>query len=246
MSLIKTPSFTLAIYSQGDPNADKFALVVPGKLDTKDYAHMKSHVNFLSKLGYFAVSFDPPGTWESPGNISLYNTTNTLKAVDEIITYFGNKPTFMMGHSRGAGITMIAASKNPYITSYAAVMSPLGTGGFLENLDQNWEKNGYKISMRDLPPGSREETKEFRLPYSFYKDQLKYDLTDEILKCAKPKLITVGKNDPIVSPDRVRETYKLLAEPKVFYELDSDHDYRLNDKLIDKVNLQIKNFLEKF
>ena len=130
MNLIKTPSFTLAIYSQGNPNADKFALVVPGKLDTKDYAHMKSHVDFLSKMGYLALSFDPPGTWESPGDISLYNTTNILKATDEIIAYFGNKPTFMMGHSRGAGITMISASKNPYITSYVAVMSPLGIGGF--------------------------------------------------------------------------------------------------------------------
>src|SRR3989338_7497483 len=120
--MVKTNSFTLATYQKGDPISSKLALVLPGKLDTKDYAHMRSHVDFLSNLGFLALSFDPPGTWESPGDISLYTTTNYLKAVDELIEYFGNKPTFLMGHSRGASVSMIAASRNPKIMAYAAVM----------------------------------------------------------------------------------------------------------------------------
>lgn len=62
MNLIKTENFQLAIYSQGNSNSSKLALVLPGKLDTKDYANMRGHVNYLANLGYFALSFDPPGT----------------------------------------------------------------------------------------------------------------------------------------------------------------------------------------
>src|SRR3990167_9150866 len=118
--MIKTNSFTLATYQKGNPDSKKLALVLPGKLDTKDYAHMRSHVDFLANLGFFALSFDPPGTWESPGDISLYTTTNYLKAIDELIKHFGNKPTFIMGHSRGASISMMGASRNSKIMAYAA------------------------------------------------------------------------------------------------------------------------------
>jgi len=58
----QTRSFKLAAYIQGKPTADGLAIVLPGKLDTKDYAHMQSHVDFLAERGYLALSFDPPGT----------------------------------------------------------------------------------------------------------------------------------------------------------------------------------------
>ena len=44
MNFVQTKGFKLAIYSKGNPKSKKLALVLPGKLDTKDYAHMKSHV----------------------------------------------------------------------------------------------------------------------------------------------------------------------------------------------------------
>jgi len=44
MDLIKTKDFDLAMYAKGDSSSPKVALVLPGKLDTKDYHHMRSHV----------------------------------------------------------------------------------------------------------------------------------------------------------------------------------------------------------
>lgn len=88
MNLLQLPSFTIATYMQGNPDAEKLALVLPGKLDTKDYAHMRSHVDFLAERGYLALSFDPAGTWESPGDISLYTLNNYLKTIDELIEHF--------------------------------------------------------------------------------------------------------------------------------------------------------------
>ena len=166
--IIKTKSFELAVYQKGSENSEKLALVLPGKLDTKDYAHMQSHVDMLAGLGFYALSFDPPGTWESPGDISLYNTTNYLKAVDELIGYFGNKKTFLMGHSRGSSISMFAANKNRNIIAYAAIMPGLSEKSITTLIE--------KTSKRDLPPGGGKEVKKFVIPTSFLEDEKKYTL----------------------------------------------------------------------
>lgn len=246
MKLIKTKSFQLAIYFQGNPNSEKLALVLPGKLDTKDYFHMRSHVNYLASIGYLAVSFDPPGTWESPGDIKLFTMTNYLKAIDELVSYYNNKQTFIMGHSRGATIAMLAGTTNPYITAYAAIMSSFTKNGFEEKKDDNWKRRGYIISKRDLPPGGGPKEKQFKLPYSFFEDQTQYSMTEELVKSTKPKLFILGQQDSLVSPKNVKETYGLLSQPKEIYELNSDHDYRNNDKLIQEINIVIGNFLKKF
>lgn len=59
MDIIKTKSFELAVITEGDKNAAKLAIVIPGRLDTKDYAQNPSHIKFLASKGYFALSFDP-------------------------------------------------------------------------------------------------------------------------------------------------------------------------------------------
>jgi hypothetical protein len=41
-------SLRLATYARGNEKAQKLALVLPGRLDTKDYTHMISHVDYLA------------------------------------------------------------------------------------------------------------------------------------------------------------------------------------------------------
>lgn len=246
MEQIKTKSFRLAIYSKGSPKSPKLALVLPGKLDTKDYSHMQGHTEYLANKGYFALSFDPPGTWESPGDIKLYTMTNYLKAVDEVIKYYGNKPTFIMGHSRGATIATIAGVRSKHTFAFAAVMSSFSKGSFQEESDKEWKKKGFAISRRDLPPGGGEKIIEFKLPYSFFEDQKKYDLTEDISSSTKPKLFILGKHDDLIPPDTIKETFRLFAEPKEIYELDSDHDYRHYPHLIKRVNEIVGKFLEVY
>lgn len=246
MSIVKTKSFELAIYSKGRPGSPRLALVLPGKLDTKDYSHMYSHVEYLASKGYFALSFDPPGTWESKGDIKLYTMTNYLKAVDEIIEHYGNKSTFIMGHSRGATIATIAGTRNQHIFAFAAVMSSFSKGGFQEEPDKNWRTKEFVISKRDLPPGGGEKVKEFKLPYSFFEDQTKYDLTKDITSSAKPKLFILGKHDDLISPKTIKETFSLFAEPKELHEIDSDHDYRNHPHLINEVNEIVGGFLRRY
>lgn len=237
MDLIKTPSFELAVYQRGDKNAEKLALCLPGRLDTKDYANMRSHVDFLASKGYLAISFDPPGTWESPGDISLYTVPNYLKAVDELIELHGNRPTVVVGHSRGGTMAMIVGINNEYITHFVAVMSHYGPS---ERPDVDGD---MRVSYRDLPPGTEEteEKKRFDLPMSYFNDPTSYTGLES---CTKPKLFFLGKNDDVVLPEDVRETFNLAAEPKQLCELDSDHDYRYHPDVIAKVEEVIFQFLQ--
>lgn len=244
--ILKTKSFELALYMKGDTEASELALVLPGKLDTKDYPHMRSHVEYLANRGYCALSFDPPGTWESKGDISIYTVTNYHKAVNEVVEYFGNRPTFLVGHSRGGSIAMLAGIMNPYVRSFASIMSyytflPKVHGEYPNKV---WKEKGYRLSQRDLPGQSAHKTKLYTLPYSFLEDQIMYDMGSALSVSKKPKLFMYGRKDTLVTPEVVKKGYEISSKPKQLQELDSDHDYRFNADLIQQVNKYLGEFLD--
>jgi hypothetical protein len=117
--------------------------------------------------------------------------------------------------------------------------------GWLTTKEQDVElkSKGYAPSYRDLPPSGGPEEKEFLLPYSFFEDQKKYDLTVDTTSNSKPKMFVYGAYDKLATPETVKETYNLFAEPKLLYKLESDHDYRLFPDLVEEVNRLMKNFL---
>ncbi len=244
MKIIKTKNFELASVSEGSTDASKLAIVIPGRLDTKDYANNPSHIKFLASRGYFALSFDPPGTWDSPGGIELFTTTNYIKAVDELIEYFGNRPTVLMGHSRGGTVTMLAGPKNLHVTHLVSVNSSHGGP-----IDVDVPVPGEtRISYRDLPPGTTrtKEQKQFDLPYHYFEDGKKYDALDGLKDCTKPKLFFYGAKDELSTPGRVRRMYDVSAQPKMIHELNTEHDYRLHPEIIKEVNRVLGEFLEKY
>ena len=237
MEMIKTNSFQLAVNTAGDPNNERLMLCLPGRLDTKDYAHIQSHIDYFAEKGFFAVSFDPPGTWESSDDISLYTTPNYLIAINEIIAHYGNRPTVTLGHSRGGTMAMLAGVNNEYVTHIAAVMSHWGPSGRPDT------EEDVHVSTRDIPPGTArtDERKEFSLPMTYFDDLTDYIGLDT---CEKPKLLFAGSQDVLVTPEDVRETFDSAAEPKLFIELDSEHDYRLHAEIIDEVNMKVEAFIK--
>lgn len=242
-NLIKTPSFELAVYAKGDKNSSRLALVLPGRLDTKDYIHMTSHVDVLAGLGYYAVSFDPPFSWESPGSTDNYSTKSYLKAVNEAI-YYGDRPTLLVGHSRGGAVCSLASS-NPQVEALVLVMANYGN---TTEPPAKEIRGNYAISMRDIPPGNHrtKEQKEFLLPLSYFEDSKKFHPATALAEFKRPKLIICATNDAFIPPEKVKEVYSSLSEPKMFLELNTEHDYRLHADMIDKVNAAIKEFVEKY
>ncbi len=243
MKVIKTPSFELAIYAKGNERAEKLALVLPGRLDTKDYVHMTSHVDFLASKGFYAISIDPPFSWESPGDIANYSTTNYLKAVNELIDQI-NKPTLLLGHSRGGAVSMLA-SRNP--KAEALVLAMANYGNTTEPAPNEIE-NGWAVSLRDLPPGYTRtvEKKKFLLPLSYFEDSRQHKPAEALKQFEGPKLIICGARDTFITPKEVKETYDQLIEPKMFLELNTEHDYRLHDDMVEAVNQAIGEFIDKY
>jgi len=239
---IKTSSFELSVYMSGDEDTQKLALVLPGRLDTKDYPHMLSHVDYLANLGYLAITFDPPGTWESPGGIELYTMTNYLKAVNELIELFGNKPTVLLGHSRGGSMAMLAGSLNDFVTHVICVMSKTAPS----RIDEGRIVDDYVVSYRDMPFSDSENQKEFKLPLTYFADAETYNILENIKRCIKPKLFFLGRKDTIISPKSVIEDFRQASEPKQLVELDSIHDYRKSHETIDIVNEEVKQFLKTY
>ncbi len=245
MNILKTKSFELAVYSRGSALSHKVAIVIPGRLDTKDYVHNTNLVEHLTSRGYLAISFDSPGTWESSGGIELYTTTNCLKAVDELIEYFGNKPTLLAGHSRGGTIAMLAAPKNSYVTHFIPIFSYYGAPN-----DPEEERivNGRVISYRDLPPGTTKtkEQEKFELPLNYFKDGAQYNALPGLRNCTKPKLFFYGAQDVMNDPEDVKKAFQESAEPKMIHSLDSEHDYRYHQKIVEEANQVIGQFLDRY
>ena len=243
MSLIKTKSYELATYERGDLNAAKLAIVLPGRLESKDYVHIRSHVDTLATLGFHAVAFDPPGSWESPGTIEAYTVTNYLGAVNELIEHYGTKPTILVGHSLGGSIATLAGASNPHVSTYIAMMSLVSGPGTTEDLE--WKADGKLTFYRNLPPGDyhTDEQKRYDLPYSFFEDALTHDTKTALQTCHKLKLFILGKRDTQNASSYPPEEYALIAEPKQLVEIDSGHSYRYSPVLIDQVNALIQKFV---
>ena len=242
MKILKTRSFELAVYERGDEASPELAIVIPGRLDTKDYIHNTSLVDYLGERGYHALSFDPPGTWESPGGMELYTTTNCIKAVDELVEYFGNKPTVLIGHSRGGTVAMLAGPNNPHVTSIVPIFSYYGAPS---DPEPDRIENEALVSYRDLPPGTErtKEQKRFDLPLTYFKDGAQYDALSALKKYTRPKLFFYGTEDVMNDPGDVKVAYSESAEPKEIHAIRSEHDYRLHSEAVTEVNRIIGGFL---
>ena len=244
MEILSLPSFKIAANLKGDPKASKVAILMPGRLDTKDYVNFVSHAERLAELGFFVAAIDPPCTWDSPGDINEYTTTSYLKVIDELIEYFGKRPTLLLGHSRG-GATAMLASKNPATAALVVVNSSYGapTPPEPEKLE-----NGLLSEQRDLPPGDvrSAEPRQFYLPMVYFEDGVKHNPREALEKFNGPKLIVHGTGDPFVALDKVKEIYAGLREPKMFLEIESEHDYRLFPKAIRAVNDALGEFVGEY
>lgn len=243
-TMIKTPSFTLAANIKGDEKENKLALVLPGRLDTKDYVHMTTLVDFLADRGYLAVSFDPPGTWDSPGDIEIYSTTNYIKAINELIEHFGNRPTVLVGHSRGGTVAIQAGASNPAVTAIIPIMASYGipTPPTPEAIAA-----GVQTSYRDLPPGTSrtKEQREFALQIAYFQDGAQYNSVPVLEGCTKPKLLIYGDKDEFTPPEDVEAIFEKLPEPKMLHKVHFEHDYRLDAEIVAEVNKVVGEFLEK-
>ncbi len=236
MKTLSTETFDLAVYAQGDQHSERLALVLPGRLETKDYPHMRSLVDRLAAICNFALSFVPTGSCESSSEISDYTLTNYKKAINEVISAVG-KPTLLAGHSRGGSMAMLVGPENPHVYAYAAIMSHTA-GSLAQDTDSEVE-----LVLRDTPPNDTVNQIEFKLPRSYFLDAAQYDVIAGLRTCKKPKLFIAGGLDDEVSTSHVYGAYLAAGEPKSFEILENvQHNYRRDDASIARVTDMVIDF----
>lgn len=244
MDILETKSFKVAVRAKGDPKADKVAILMPGRLDTKDYANFVSHIDFLADLGFYAIAIDVPGTWDSPGRLEDYTTSEYLKVIDELIDVLGNRPTLLLGHSRG-GATAQLASRNPAVVGLVLVNAAYGTPS---PPAPEKVKDGTLLESRDIPPGNTrtKEQRLFNLPLAYFEDGPRHNVTGALKAFKGPKLLVHANKDEFETLEHVKQIYESLTEPKMFLEINSTHDYRLYPEVIKSVEAALGQLIQKY
>lgn len=229
----------------------KLAILLPGFLDSKDYAHLVDLDNRLKKQGYLTIRINPTGTWGDEKNIDKYSISQYLDDVDDTIEraterYGKLNEIVLAGHSLGGTIAMLYASGHNNITTVVAIMSPSTyLRGENEEKIKKWRDEGLKTSIRDLPNDSSAK-KKFVLPYRFIEDAQKYDASKEISKFKGDLLLIAGEKDNCVSLDQIKNVYDAANQHKELILIeDIGHDYRHNQPEIQIVNHEITNFIKK-
>ena len=243
MLIIKTSSYEIAANLTGHEDADRLAILMPGRLDTKDYINFKVHADLLSDLGFIVVAIDPPGTWESPGSLENYTTSMYVDCINELIEHFGNKPTLLLGHSRG-GATAMIASANPHVSAIVCINAAYGNPSAP---DPEKIVDGALPESRDLPPGDTRTVEQVKinLPLAYFEDGKKHNPAKSLADFKGPKLIVHATEDEFKPLAEVKELFKELDDPKMFLEIDCKHDYRLYPEVMDQVNVMLSTFVEE-
>ena len=244
--ILRTASFELAITTRGDENAERIAFVLPGLLDTKDYQHITSLQDALARAGYFAISLDAPGTWESGGDISLYSMQSYEKAVQELHEHFGKKPVVFAGHSFGGFLSLKLGAHLPETLAIVDIMGTSRYGTEAENDEalNTWKREGMRRGRRDLPQNPQ-NFMNYVLPYSFHLARAGADTREALARSDAPKLFIAGRDDVTVPSEQVLDGYNACREPRKFTEVAGDHDYRKDPARIQNVNDIVLSFLKE-
>ncbi|MBC7836188.1 alpha/beta hydrolase [Acetobacteraceae bacterium] len=219
----------------------RLAVLCPGYLDTKDYAHLVALAEKLTEKGYTAVSFDPTGTWESGGDIAEYSNTQYLEDIRSVLEHMLKRENFtdilLGGHSRGGQLSILYAARDPRVSAVVAIMP--SSGGVQGARREEWEKSGYSFSKRDLPDG-KSGIKEFNVPFSHVLDRDQYDVIGDVKKIKAPIIFIAGELDEMCPPEEVKEIFDTANEPKKYIFLKNiGHNYRHSQSEIEIVNREI-------
>jgi esterase/lipase len=217
----------------------KFALLLPGYLDSPNYFHLITFEKRLKDLGYTVERLDACNLWQD-GDVANYSITNFLQQIKNRIDFYKDQnpeEVLLLGHSNGGFTAIIAGSKFPGITKIIALCSPPDKTGS----EIKW-KNGLRVSKRDLPNISN-QLREFSIPISYLKDALQYSAVDEVKNIKKPLMIFIGLSDEVVPPVETEEIVAAANNPYVVRLEGIGHDFRKSEEQTNCVADEIIKFL---
>jgi pimeloyl-ACP methyl ester carboxylesterase len=226
------------------------AVLLPGFLDSKDYAYSVALAHSLPTIGITAVRFDPRGTWDSTGRPADCTTTQQMHdvmAILDSLAYVDPDRRILIGFCYGAYVAALSAVSDNRITEVVAIM-PTRSFIWTEDYDESkdtWRVDGERRYVRDLPGSAG--TVMVRVPYSVVADAKNYLAVDVWDKVHQPILFVAGEDDDLITPEGVRklrdqcssQRKDLVVLPGVY------HDYHYDEKQVEKVNRTVLGWLHE-
>lgn len=233
----------------GKPAHDSttLAVLVPGFLDSGSGPGASSLAAALRRSGRTALSFDPRGTWRSPGQPAQIAPSVQLR---DVVSVIGMVPpherVVLIGHSLGAYLACLAAADDQRVTDVVAIMPPrcfVWPRDYDEERD-TWRRAGERRFVV-ATPGSTIRW-QFRVPHSVVADAVTHDLPATLAELRRPRILFVaGEHDQVIPVDAVLRLYEQCgSEDKSKVVLPVEHDYRDHPEQLRMVNQAVVDWLD--
>lgn len=238
----------MAVHEASDPQG--VAVLLPGFLDSKDYAYSVALAHSLPTVGITAVRFDPRGTWDSTGRPADCTTTQQMHDVTVILDSLPHTDPdrrILIGFCYGAYVAALSAASDNRITEIVALM-PTRSFIWIEDYDESmdtWRLDGERRYIRDLPGSAGSVIIE--VPYSVVADAKKYLAVDVWTKVHQPILFVAGEDDELITPGDVRRLRDKCSSQRADLAVlpGVHHDYRHDEKQVEKVNRTVLGWLRE-
>lgn len=209
----------------------------------KDWGHFNLVAEYFAKAGFAFLKFnfshngttpDKPDEFadlEAFGNNNFSIEVDDLKIViehslkmNELQGRIIPNQVYLIGHSRGGGITLLAAVEEPLVKKVVTWASVSRFGHFWEEeVLQQWKQDGAMYI-----PNSR--TKQQMPMYyqsyqDFYNNADRLDIPEAIKNLKAPLLIIHAEDDPVVYADSAKEIHQLKPDGELMLLPEGEHTF---------------------
>jgi pimeloyl-ACP methyl ester carboxylesterase len=222
------------------------AVIIPGFLDSGSWPGAASLAAQLHRSGRTALSFDPRGTWSSPGRRADIAPSQQVK---DVVAMIGTVPpherVVLIGHSLGAYLACLAAADDIRVTDVVAIMPPrcfVWPGDYDPTRD-TWARRGERRFTISQPHSSARW--HITVPHSVVSDALNFDLPATLAALRRQRILFVaGRHDTVVPPDSVQGLYEKCGASATLKVLPVGHDYRDHPNQLRLVNRTVLEWLD--
>lgn len=210
----------------------------------------------ISQKGFTVLIFDAAGCGESQGSFEYHTVSKYVSDLKSAVGFMekvqnvDKKKVIIAGHSLGAMVTVIFASKYNDACMIIPIDPPCqllknrGPNSHLGNSEllKKWKMKGSYIFAVRIN-AKRENRK---LSFSFIADGKKYNLMKSIKKVKCPVIFIQGDSDRQVLPEETKKLYKMANKPKELIIVKGvNHIYRgKNQNTLEKVMIdRMKKYL---
>ncbi len=240
----------LAVIIEQPVNPRGLAIIMHGLGGFKEQEHIAMFAETFLENSYTTIRFDAADTiGESEGKMEEATVTNYYEDLEDVITWtktqkWYQEPFILVGHSLGAGCSLLYAENHPQEVKAIAPISTVVSGELSfqtytqEELD-HWKQTGWQITESRGKPGVFK-----KLPWSHMEDRLKYDLLTKVDKLIMPIILIVGDQDDATPLAHQQILFDKLPGPKELHIIKgAPHTFR-EEKHLKEIKEILNNWIK--